>query len=210
MKVVGAEIDWMKGWGSTPNLKVTVDKVAESHLIHYRMRHTIGGTAYWAEIPDSPFVAFFHHSPGNQAGYGGRIFAGFTVDGEPFSVKGPWSSNALEMNGMFPAVHSVSIYERDGKYPDMGYHGFAIRWKEAIDLLAKLDAGVAVVLGYGSGRDGENEVAVPKANELLGEAYLNPEAVIGRYDIVPTLKGRTLTQSQEEKNIGWSCGKCGK
>lgn len=43
---------------------------------------------------------FFEHNPRDEHGYGGAIFSGVLEDGQPFSVKGPWSSSCETVNAL--------------------------------------------------------------------------------------------------------------
>lgn len=206
MKVVKAEIDWMRGWGNSPDLKVWVDRIAKwEDRVYHRKVFPGGDASYWCNVPDTPFVTFFHHNPRNERGYGGSVFAGKLVDGTEFSVRGPWSSNSMDMNQYFPMTTGVTLYETEGDYPGLGYGGWAMKSEEFGRLVRTAGGELALIKGYG-GRDNEVDINDPAARDVWNKLAVGALPV-GRYDWAIKLPGMTLAESQEKKNEGWICGR---
>lgn len=195
MIIKSAKIEWMKGYGNLPELKVTVDQMPKMKDMKFKRLGEPRGYSYWAQ--DGDFVTFFFHAPGNQTGYGGSTFSGVLEDGSEFSVKGPWSSNAMDMNGEFPPSHNVAYYETDGKFPDLGFAAH-ITMAKAIELIDECGADWTFIKQYG-GRRNEMEVTDEELIDNLTKKVAKGE-VIGHYDIAIRLKGMTLEESQEAKN----------
>ena len=186
MKILDRKIDWAEDWDNLPTLQVTVDKLPKYE--DYRFKHVDG--RYWAE--QHGVVSFFHHVPSNQEGYGGRVFSGLLENGEPFSCRGPWSSNSMAMNALFPASVEATLYEAEGQFPKLGYgsHLLADLWCEQVK-----KAGGDFVLISSYGRD--DQLDESQASLVLGTvAHDQP---IGRYSFAIVWPGMTLPQSQAFK-----------
>jgi hypothetical protein len=199
MEILSCGIDWYKGYGNLPTLKVTVDRIPPADAFRYRVVPYVNGTRVWGE--KEGLVRLFAHVPGNERGYGGCVFTVTDIDdGVERKFKGPWSSNAADMNQVFPPVSEVIVYERDGEFPNLGcgYHMVAAGW---IDLCRSTGASVAVIRQYG-GERGKAQLAMPEEEEVIREVMAHPEVSLGRYlDFVPLWPGtHDLEYSQQMKN----------
>lgn len=100
MKVLNAEV---KTWGATwqpHHLNILVDKIPEwNSLVYDVLRHDDGSASYFHN--ESGYVSFFHHNPRDERGFGGREWTVKLRDGSTDTVKGPWSSNAAQMERLF-------------------------------------------------------------------------------------------------------------
>jgi len=65
------------------------------------------------------FCQFFEHNPRDEHGYGGAVFSGVLEGGQPFSVKGPWSSSCETVNALgLPSAPCAPIAASSpGDYP---------------------------------------------------------------------------------------------
>lgn len=89
MKILDAQVDWREDVGNDPRLEVLVDEMPDRSDL--RFEHEDG---IWCGIKDG-FVSYFAHSgEGNDGGYSGQSFEITTVEGEPVTLLGPWSSRA--------------------------------------------------------------------------------------------------------------------
>jgi len=195
MIIKKAEINWMKGYGNLPELKVTIDKMPKLGEVLFKRHRENRSTTYWTSEND--FVTFFTHVPSNESGFGGATFTGTLEDGTPFKVKGPWSDNAMNVNALFPPSHNVVYYQEEADFPEMGFAAH-IKMFRAIELIRECGADYEIIKQYGGRR---NEMAVTDDGliaELIQKIYRNEP--IGNYDIAIKLKGMSLEQSQEEKN----------
>jgi hypothetical protein len=114
MKILKAEVDWMKGWGNHPRLKVLVDRMPDHETLTYEKR----GCLYFAE--KEGYVSFYaYDKPGD--GYGGSIFPITLNTGEKVDLIGPWSSRPGVMNshGFTPCV-DVSITDEPKMFEGKG------------------------------------------------------------------------------------------
>ena len=196
MRIISAKIDWMKGYGNLPELKVTVDLMPRRENLAFKTRgNGDGSTTYWATEGD--FVTFFTHVPGDQTGFGGHTFKVNLEDGSTVDVKGPWSDNAMNVNAYFPPSHNCAYYETEGRYPDLGFAAH-ISMTKAIELITGLDADYSFIKQYG-GRNNEMCVTDTVLIESLAEKIMLHQP-IGHYDIAIRLKRMTLEESQEAKN----------
>jgi hypothetical protein len=98
-----ALIPWMggqiaPGWRGPEafSLQLLVDRIPTREERRYKTLRKPNGTLYVSLLDG--VASFFHHDPSDQAGYGGAVFTGLLESGEPFSVKGPWSSGPSEVN----------------------------------------------------------------------------------------------------------------
>lgn len=85
-----------------------------------------GDRAFYVGLVDG-VAHFFVHDPRDQTGFGGRVYSGITEDGEPFSVKGPWSSGPSEINalGILPTLAEASGTDDPATFK-RGYTFFAL------------------------------------------------------------------------------------
>lgn len=195
MIIKKAEINWMKGFGNLPELKITVDRMPRIDSIAFKTYENNGNTTYWASEGD--FVTFFTHVPSNESGYGGSPFTGKLEDGTIFKVKGPWSDNAMNVNAWFPPSTNVTYYQEEADFPEMGYAAH-LRMEKAIELIQEAGGSYTFIKQYG-GRRGEMEVLdLEKIIELSEKSIRNE--ILGHYDIAIRFKGMSLEVSQEEKN----------
>lgn len=193
MIIKKARIDWMKGWANTPELRVTVDRMPRMDNVRFKTFQDGRSTTYWA--CDGDFVTFFTHVPGNQTGYGGAMFRGQLEDGTIFNVKGPWSDNALAVNGDFPPSHNVAYYQEEDEFPEMGFAAH-LKMSTALRLIKECDADYKFIKHYG----GPDSVVTDEELIKSLEDKISKNEIIGNYDIVIVMKGMTLAESQEAKN----------
>lgn len=114
--VRGLEVDWMEGYGNTPDLKLNLDDGPHDYFqevrgddgIGYRMYEElplVGGNIYYADHPMG-WVKYFTHSGKenvNGGGFGGAKFGvqlpRQDAQGRMSKVlQGPWSSRATVVN----------------------------------------------------------------------------------------------------------------
>lgn len=195
MIIKKAEINWMKGFGNFPELKVTVDRMPRMDSLMFKTYINERATTYWASEDD--FVTFFTHVPSNESGYGGHMFTGKLEDGSIFKVKGPWSDNAMNVNAFFPSSTSVTYYQEEDDFPEMGFAAH-IRMEKAIELIQQCGGNHTFIKQYGGPR-GEQEVMDPIKLVELSEKCLKNE-IIGNYDIAIRMNGMSLEESQKAKN----------
>lgn len=119
MKILDRSINWYDEYDNLPTLHIVVDKLPDRESRRYKTHKQGRSTSYWSELDG--VVDFFTHVPGQEQGYGGRVFSGILEDGTPFSCKGPWSDNSAHMNGIFPKCVEVSVTETQGKYGTLRY-----------------------------------------------------------------------------------------
>lgn len=86
------------------SIELLLDHLPDYADRRYKTLYRNGRTFYVSELDG--IANFFVHNPRNQEGYGGRVLTGTLESGEPFSVKGPWSSGSGEINtlGLIPPV----------------------------------------------------------------------------------------------------------
>lgn len=143
MRIIKAEIEWMKGWGNHPRLIVNVDEIPKRADLIYHKKLLPQGTAYFAQH-ESGYVNFFYHDPMRETGYGGAIFTGTLEDGSRFSVRGPWSSNCQAMNQWFARSFEADLRERSNQCLMAG----AITEAIAIRLIREAGAEVGWLTGH--------------------------------------------------------------
>lgn len=192
VKILSAKIDWMSQFANLPVLKVYVDILHNKADFRYKHIEIGNGCSYWAQLDQE--VNFFHHNYGNNRGYGGAVFNFTLENGEKRSVKGPWSSNSMWMNANFPPCHEVIYYQKDSKYPELGYAGY-LTALEFFTLVEECGAEIAVINNYGCRPD----------SEIIGNLYAtvidkaSKGEVIGEYSFAIKQKGMSLNQSQANK-----------
>lgn len=122
-----ALIPWMAGqlapgWRGPQafSLQLFVDRIPAREERRYKTLRKSNGTLYVSLVDG--VANFFHHTPSDQAGYGGAVFTGLLETGEPFSVKGPWSSGSSEVNatGLIEPVIEASATTNSVDW-DRGY-----------------------------------------------------------------------------------------
>ena len=120
MNLIDARVNWMFGWANRPRLEITVDRIPKLEEMEFDL-HVLGDdhTLYWAE--KDGYVSFFSHSTRNERGYGGREYVLNLKGKQKTKIKGPWSSRAGAMNNYFPHSVDVTIYEKEGDHPSLGF-----------------------------------------------------------------------------------------
>lgn len=96
-KILDIQVDWREHVLNDPELKILLDRFAESD----RFLYTKDGGIYYAEFGAVVrFYAHFGKTPEeNQGGFGGARFELTMIDGTKITLVGPWTSRA-------GAVHS--------------------------------------------------------------------------------------------------------
>lgn len=121
MRILSAEIDMMEQWANDPVLKITVDRMPPSEeFIYTKIELTPRRAIYFAKH-ECGIARFMVHDQDNERGYAGRVFTITLDDGTQVSMKGPWSSRSGVMNNYFDHTTEVTIYERDGDHPSLGF-----------------------------------------------------------------------------------------
>lgn len=112
-EVQGIDVNWMEGYGNTPDLCITLPEGVNSwdyfqgirgeDGVNYRMYEELPlfkSNIYYADHPMG-FVSYFSHcgSPHvNEGGFGGAYYGVHLPDGTHKVLRGPWSSRATCVN----------------------------------------------------------------------------------------------------------------
>jgi hypothetical protein len=146
MTITNPVINWMKGYGNSPYLEVTVDELPKmDELIFTRIADGERGNAYFAKH-DSGYVRYFYHAFNNNRGFGGSVFSGKLDTGETFNVKGPWSSNSQAMNALgFPRSMEITFRMQEGYL--LAAHMLE---DKVLELIKQAGADYAFTADYGS------------------------------------------------------------
>jgi len=146
MKVLKGYVNWMEGRENRPNMYLLVDKIPALDAMRFRLHDkggTINGGLYFAE--NDGYCRFFSHysntPDGNGGGFGGRSFDLTMIDGTPKTLRGPWSSNAGEMNerGFGPCTEAYLTMDADAFARGHAFtHGAVLlsKLREAADRIA--------------------------------------------------------------------------
>lgn len=103
-KVTEVSVDWLDGFGNSPEFRVGMSRIPKRHELVYRER---GGT-YLAILGD--YASFLRYDkPGD--GFGGRTFELRMDDGTTRKLVGPWSSNAADASAAFPETPVVEAVQ---------------------------------------------------------------------------------------------------
>lgn len=113
--VIGLDVDWMEGYGNTPDLRINLTAEASDWRhsyfqgirgedgVMYRMYEELplsGGFIYYADHPMG-WVSYFTHSGRegvNEGGFGGAAYGVHLPNGTSKVLRGPWSSRATCVN----------------------------------------------------------------------------------------------------------------
>jgi hypothetical protein len=189
MKIQSMKVAWHDGWSNLPSVEVTVDKIPEMSDMRYTRVDKFGAALFYAWHP-SGYVSYFAGTS-DHSGYGGSVFNVTLLDGTKDSWKGPWSSNSMSMNQVFPASCECVIIETvEGTYGPCRYAAHILL---STVLAFELDGTPTFVTSYGS--DGETDAAT--AASLIEVLRTNPLAVIGDYALTFKKPGtKDLKESQ--------------
>jgi hypothetical protein len=94
MKLLDAKVNWFENWANHPQFQILVDGTPK--LEDYRFQKH--GNLYYAELDGSVSIFWWNGKPGE--GYAGGSFDIIMADGEPVTLKGPFSSNSMVFNAL--------------------------------------------------------------------------------------------------------------
>ena len=119
IRVTDVMVDWMEGWGNSPNWHVVLSRAPEPEEFDGRWEQL--GPCYRAQV--DPLVQFlFWERPGE--GFGGRVYDLKMMDGSTRSLKGPWSSRSAIINQVFadrpPCIEMAYVTEDELKGTSIG------------------------------------------------------------------------------------------
>lgn len=100
------KIDWMLGYGNLPRICV---EDSLDLLPREECRFTFK-EGMWYHIQKNGLVRYLAHSglDKNEGGFGGSLIDILDEDGNPKTLKGPWSSRASYLNTLLPADQQIA------------------------------------------------------------------------------------------------------
>lgn len=106
-------VDWMEGWGNTPNFVIHCSKDNIPELVKSEFTNHSG---LWVHVSDNGFVHYFAHKGiGNEGGYSGAPFT-FLHNGQIKTRRGPWSSRAGCVNQLGYNIVDVVVDDNGSRY----------------------------------------------------------------------------------------------
>lgn len=103
MKIIELMVNWMEGWGNSPDWYALVDKTEDFYTPKARVWEGPREGCWRAEIGDA--VAYLSHdgSAKNAKGFSGSEFKLYMKgSGKKVVLAGPWSGNAAWCNALYP------------------------------------------------------------------------------------------------------------
>ncbi len=138
------KIDWMESFGNDPRIYIEEDlDIHATNECEFTFKNGM-----WYHIQKNGIVQYLAHTGQNrnEGGFGG---ASFTIlhNGEPLTLRGPWSGRASYLNMSLPANQQVAdIYIDNGHrrvYTGMLISELVKRWDKPAYLLRKKSDGEA-------------------------------------------------------------------
>jgi len=144
MKITQLKIDWMQGYGNSPQIFVYVDEMPKfdaNEPIWNRTKHNY----IWAE--QDGIIAYIVYKPRSRGkskflGFAGREFKRTLKDGTVLESNNWWSGGAYGL--VLDDIHCVDIVLQPGN-DSIGYFGYAITVDRLQDLLKASNDEVHVI-----------------------------------------------------------------